>query len=985
MRLTAWKGPSLLNPTCVRLIRSWPKDAPIRPFRRCVLTILAAWGCWIGLAIPCEAQVADPETLSANLNRVSGPGLQSAPPSKTPTASAVRQFSATAGPILARHCTSCHSGTDAESGLRLDRRASVLSGGDSGQAAVVPGQPEQSELIRRVTATDDSRMPPEGPRLSSDERQQLIAWIRGGAVMPETFQLSAEATGHWSFQPIRAQIRLPITSEWARNPIDTLVEAELRRIGLEPQQPAASVTLIRRLFLDVLGLPPSPEDVQRFVNDRSPQAYERLVDHVLASPQYGERWARHWLDVARFGETHGFETNRERVNAWPYRDYVIRALNEDLPYDDFVRQQLAGDQFEADVATGFLVAGPHDLVKSPDISLTLKQRQDELDDMVNTTGSVFLGLTIGCARCHDHKFDPISQRDYYAWQAIFAGVHHDERRLPPYPGASRRLRELQQLIDRSERRQLIDGARLARIPGVQWAPLSPLRNIEWIEPVRTGRLRFRILATNSSQPCLDELEVWSGSENVALATSGTRASSSSDLPGYEIHQLKHIHDGRYGNSHSWISNEPGGGWVELRFPQPVRIDRIEWARDREGKYSDRLPTRYVIEVEREDGSWQTVATEQKHAGHSAGTNGSPGFALENLPPAEDAAWERSLRQLASWRLEAQQLELGRMAYIGRFERPPETHRLHRGEPLQPREVVPPETLTAFGQLPLHGAATERERRAALADWITNPANPLTSRVIVNRLWQHHFGRGLVRTSSDFGRNGAVPSHPELLDWLAAELIRRDWSLKAIHRLILTSATYRQSAEWHPRGIRADAACVKLWRFPSRRLEAEAIRDCMVAVSGDLNLRMGGPGFSGFEVELENVRHYFPKQSYGWEDWRRMVYMTKVRQEHDSVFGVFDCPDGSQTVPQRSRSITPLQALNLFNSQFTIQQAEHFAVRVATEAGADREEQIRRAFLLALSRQPDEVEQAAAWELIDRHGMPALCRALLNSTEFVRLP
>jgi len=529
-----------------------------------------------------------------------------------------------------------------------------------------------------------------------------------------------------------------------------------------------------------------------------------------------------------------------------------------------------------------------------------------------------------------------------------------------------------------------DAAKTAPVAHPQ-PSVNSQRNVEWLPSVPAKRLRFTILETNASQPCLDELEVWSGDKNVALASHGTVPTCSSALPGYEIHQLEHINDGEHGNSKSWISNEPTGGWVELEFPQPVTIDRIEWGRDRTGRYRDRVAIQYEISVAGRDGNWSTVASHRNRMPVATGKPETVQYDLTGLTDAElrqAQKWQNDLLAI-SQRLEA--LSNSRVAYLGKFQQPGPTHVLYRGEPTAKREQVAPDTVRSLGQLGIDESTAESERRTALARWITSGGRDLLARVLVNRLWLYHFGNGIVDTPSDFGRNASQPTHPKLLDWLASELIRSGWSVKHVQRCILMSATYRQSSKPHSQGLQIDGASRLLWRYPSRRLEAESIRDLILATSGVLRHEMYGPGFDGFKVELENVRHYFPKLNFGPADWRRMIYMTNVRQEQDSVFGAFDCPDGSQSVPKRSRSTTPLQALNLFNSRFSVQQSELMAASVVAAAGDEIDRQIELAFQLSLQRLPSDGERNDAQQLIIAFGLDALCRALLNSNEFLFLP
>ncbi len=896
-------------------------------------------------------------------------------------------------PVLERHCVKCHGPQKQESGFRVDVRATLLSGGDFGEPAVVPGDSRTSHLIAYVEGDDaDIVMPPKGDRLAKNEIATLRAWIDDGLKMPTASDVDVKRkTDHWSFQPIRRPPPPTVNTPRAINAVDAFVISKLQTAGLELSPPADRRALIRRVYLDVLGLLPSPERVEAFVGDLRPDAYERLVDEVLASPNYGEHWARHWLDVVRFADSNGFETNKERPTAWRYRDWVIQALNDDKPYDRFVAEQLAGDALGADAATGFIVGGPTDVVKSPDPVLTAMQRQDEMADMINTTGTAFLGLTIGCARCHNHKFDPVLQSDYYSMQAVFAGVQHGERDLRP-ADYDQRQQQAKQLAARTaaingQLRQLVDSAAVAETP--LRPAVNSRENVESFSPVLAKRVRFTVLATNNGiQPCIDELEIWSTaaaaaeSANVALASVGATASSSGNYPGDPHHKLEHINDGRYGNSYSWISNENGKGWVQIELPQATTIDRITWGRDREERYKDRTAIQYKIEVAVDADDWLTVASSDDRV--PSGSGADPLAAALAKLSGEPARQARALGDEKK-RLEARRQELLAMpkAYAGVFRQPGPTFRLYRGDPMSPREQVAPDAVTIIGSLDLPADAREQDRRVALANWIVAPDNPLTARVIVNRIWHYHFGRGIVATPSDFGAMGAPPTHPELLDWLADELQHRaGWSLKHIHRLILLSATYRQSSRPTPRGMQVDANSELLWRFPPRRLEAESIRDNVLLVSGALDRQMGGPGFMMFHPNSNYSRNWVAKDDFGPAEFRRMIYALKLRMEQDAVFGAFDCPDAGQVAPRRSQSTTPIQSLNLLNSNFILQQAGRLADRVRGEAGDDSARQIERVFQLAFLRKPDAEESAAAVQLVNQHGLTALCRAIYNANEFL---
>jgi hypothetical protein len=830
-----------------------------------------------------------------------------------------------------------------------------------------------------------------------------LAFLFFAALLCSVIACFADSTNQhdwWSLKPLQRPGVAAIKDNGARNPIDQFIGAELRKNKLTSSRETDRRTLLRRISFDLTGLPPTPEEVAAFGKDKAPGAYERIVERLLASPRYGERWARHWLDVVRFAETHGFEMNQPRPNAWPYRDYVIRALNEDKPYDRFVIEQLAGDVFGLDEAPGFLVGGPWDQVKSPDPVLTANQRADELHDMVSVTGSTFLGLTVGCARCHNHKFDPIPQTDYYAMKAVFEGVKHGERKLRT-PESEAREKEL-----------AVRRARLAVVEtelenfeplanptttNAARAPVNPRKNSERFAPAEARRLRFTIAKTTDAEPCIDELEVYTAQptpRNIALATSGTKASASSVFPNSDIHRLEHINDGRHGNSRSWISNERGKGWVELEFAEAVTINKVVWGRDREQKFSDRLALGYQIEVAVGLNEWRIVASSTDRQPYEAARKAGPKLSVAGLSPDQAATAQKLFAERTELAARVAELSKMPMVYAGTFEAKPEmTHRLFRGDAMQKREEVKPDALSTIPvkfQIDRESSAAEKtpeltedqRRRLAFAEWIVNPENPLTARVMVNRIWQYHFGQGLVSTPSDFGANGAKPAHPELLDWLAAEFIEHGWSIKHIHRLIVTSATYRQASDARKDCMAVDASTKLLWRFPPRRLEAEAIRDSILAVSGRLDLTIGGPGFSFFEANDNYVRVYNPRRDWSPDTFRRMIYGTIVRQRPDGVFGAFDCPDAGQIAPKRSASTTPLQALNLLNSSFMMQQAEFFADRLQKEAGTDLKAQAGRAFALAFQRKPDSAELAAATKVIQTEGLTVFCRALLNANEFL---
>jgi mono/diheme cytochrome c family protein len=901
-------------------------------------------------------------------------------------------FVAEVRPIFQKHCYECHGGTKRKSGLRLDVREAALKGGDNHGPDILPGKAKESPLIHFVTTTDeDEMMPPEG-RLSDAEIAILTRWIDEGAVWPDGVDLVKleDRTDHWSFKPLsreRGKAAVPAAEDGPLAGIDHHIDVRLAEKGLRRSPAADPVTWLRRVTLDLTGLPPTPEEVAAHLERRDPEA---VVERLLASPRYGERWAQHWLDVVRYADTHGFEVNTERPHAWPYRDYVIRAFNEDRPYDRFIREQIAGDALGEDAATGFLVTAsvllPGQIGKdAPSIRLA---RQDSLDEIVMNIGQTFLGLSVGCARCHDHKFDPISARDYYAMQAFVAGVEYADRDLRTPEAQAARREE-----DEAKRRLAGLDRQLARfIPlaggGSERAMINARENADRFAPVTTRRLRFTIDATNNLEPCIDELEVFTtGGENVALATSGTRVTASGSRVSPNRHELRFVNDGQYGNSRSWMSDEVGKGWVELEFTRDHEIERVVWGRDRQEKLTDRLATAYRIEVEKPGGGWAIVADSTDRRKFDPNDRRPPAFTTKGLSPEEAAEADRLMKARGPLDAAIARAAIGQKAFAGTFREPDDIRLLNRGDPEQPGDPVAPAVLSALGSTALPRDTPEQDRRRALADWIASPEHPLTARVMANRVWQGHFGVGLVETPSDFGRSGMPPSHPELLDWLAAEFIQSGWSVKHLHRIIVLSGTYRQatsSGDDDRRSLEIDAESRLLWRYPSRRLEAEAIRDSMLAVGGRLNLAMYGRGYDLFD-KRGGLSGFNPVETLTPVNQRRMIYAHKVRRESEAVFGAFDCPDAGQSTAIRRASTTPIQALNLFNSRFTLEASDAFAARVRDEAGADIPAQITRAFQLALNREPSPDERAEIEPEVRQHGLSVLCRAIFNSNEFLFVP
>ncbi len=880
-------------------------------------------------------------------------------------------------PIFQKHCHKCHGAEKQKSGLRLDLRSSAFGGGEYHQPTIVPGDVEASHLIDFVSDLDsEMRMPPKGKGLSNEEIATLTAWVNEGAVWPEGVDAVEEMdrANHWSFKPLAKYDEGRI--------IDDFVREKLEEHSLTMSPEVDRLSWLRRVTLDLTGLPPTPEEVSAFLKDEDGGAHERVVERLLASPRYGERWAQHWLDVVRYADTHGFEVNTPRENAWPYRDYVIEALNRDLPFDQFIREQLAGDQLGEDRATGFLVTAARLLPGQigQDAASMRLARQDELSEIVINTGEAFLGLTIGCARCHNHKFDAISAKDYYAMQAFFAGVSYGDREIRS--AGSEELRDEAEAL--KMRKRAIEHQLAGLVPlansGTERPPVSARMNVERFHPVVARKVRFSIRKTNKYEPCLDELEVFDrNGRNVALDAPGVVRTASGSNVSANRHQLEFINDGAYGNERSWMASEVNS-WVMLEFPEEHTIGRILWSRDRQGRFSDRLALEYLIEVANNSGEWRAVAgSDDRHPGEGSGELDFAGMEPAVMEQARPLLEEKKGIEARLGELSRSQLVFG-----GIFGKPEKTHLLHRGDPEQPKEEVSAAVPEALGEVALPAGASDQERRLALAHWIASPENPLTARVAVNRIWQGHFGTGLVETPNDFGRAGGAPSHPGLLDWLAHEFIRSGWSVKHLHRLIVLSQTYRQSEQISSPGQARDAGVRLLWRYPSRRLEAEGIRDSILAVSGLLNFKTGGPGFDLFKSR-GGLSGFPPVTKFEGEGLRRMIYAHKIRMETGAVFGAFDCPDAGQSTARRQQSTTPIQALNLFNSQFVLDASEAFAERVGTWAGPEVVDQITHAYRLAYGRVSDADELAELEPLVREHGLATLCRAIFNSNEFLFIP
>ena len=770
-------------------------------------------------------------------------------------------------PILARHCYSCHGPDVAEGGLALHVQGPALFGTDATPGVIVSGEPDHSELILRVKSDDEwERMPLDAEPLSEEEITILREWISEGAPFEK----------HWAFIP-REAIEPPevVDASWIRNPIDRFILAKLEEEGLKQAPLADPAALFRRVYYDVIGLPPTPEETIAFLSDPSPEAYEKLVDRLLESPHYGEKWARHWLDVVRYAESNSFERDAPKPYAWRYRDYVIRSLNEDKPYDQFVREQLAGDELDqitrdSIIATGYYRLGTWD----DEPADPLQSRYDDLDNIVSTTGQAFLGLTVGCARCHDHKIDPFPQADYYGLLAFFADVTpyalpkdhsahvHSLWNLSPDESQSQRA-ELQEAASRLERER---------------------RELEQIAITRMDGPDQRLTETDGRQRVLDEK--------------------------LEDHQ----------------TDEERTDYVRI-------LSELKDLRTR----------------------------------------------LDELP--ED--WALSLAKC--------------------YPHPDPTHVMLRGNAHALGDAVEPHYPELFGDAtpPIPMASEEARsagRRVVLAEWIASPDNMLASRVIANRVWQHHFGRGIVRSANNFGLLGTAPTHPKLLDWLANYLTEHDWRLKELHRLILNSSAYRMSSQSNEECLAADPENDYFWRFNSRRLSAEEIRDSVLSASGQLNDKLYGP--SVYPKLSEEVLATQSKPGHNWNispsdvAARRSIYIHVKRSVIPPELAVFDFPDTDSSCEARFNTTQASQALNLLHSEFVRTQSRHLAERARSEAGDQLRDQVSRVFWICLQREPDKASVEEGLGFIERlvsdyhleesEAMREFCLMTLNLNEFVYL-
>ncbi|MEP6755491.1 MAG: DUF1549 domain-containing protein [Chthonomonadales bacterium] len=894
----------------------------------------------------------------------------------------------------------------------------------------------------------------------------LIGLLGGGGL------LGSAATGQsganwWSLQPLKMPAVPRVrNAAWVRSPMDAFILADLEKRSLQPAPPADRKTLLRRVTFDLTGLPPTPDEIRAFLQDNSPTAYEKVVDRLLASPRYGEHWGRHWLDVARFSESHGFEYDRIREHAWRYRDYVIESLNADKPYDLFLKEQIAGDLLsdspQGKIATGFLVSGSWDQAGAGSSSPAIRgrARQEEMEEMVALVGQSALGLTVNCARCHDHKFDPIPQRDYYRMKAALDGVIPGDRSIATPSMLREQAEKREKLRTRlavlqSEIYNIEAAAqqKLSMMPGNQRRPVTPLPLARWNFAEGGKEDRLGLDASLKGKSAFLE-------GGLSLKSDGSFAVSAPIKQAIREKTLE-----------VWVSlddrQQRGGSVITLETENGLQFDALVFGEQEPGRWmagsesfhrtkSANGPEEtsklgevvHVAATYAEDGTinlyrngipygtaykptgaateLQTYPAGSTHLLFGLRHTGSTGYFKGKIYAAR--LYDRALKPtelLASFqagyrfwseanilyaltpdqitkrkacRTEIEQISAQLavqdpqpMVYAAVPVNPPPTHILNRGEFDQEREVVSAggieaiKTLNADFQIP--ATAPDRDRRLKLAEWITHPANPLTPRVMANRIWMYHFGNGIVNTPNDFGFNGDRPSNQPLLDWLAATFIKganggKPWSIKSMHRMILLSNTYRQSAAFNPAAAKVDGDDRLLWRFAPRRQEGESIRDAMLSVSGEINLQMGGPSFQPFDVQNFGSNFYIQKDTGEPQFNRRSIYRINVQSAKSPFLAALDCPDPASKTPRRTMSTTAIQALELMNNTFVLRQSKKFAERVKREAGTSTNAQIDHAFEIALGRFPSAGELKRSAAFVAANDLESFCWSLLNSTEFL---
>jgi len=983
-------------------------------------------------------------------------------------------FQKEVAPIFQQRCLSCHNDDERKGDFSLQTSSAAFNDG-----YLEAGDADASHLVELITPVNGkAQMPKNSDPLTVAEIAIIRKWIDGGAKWSADFKLTESQVADldwWSLRPLRrpavpalwharsSQPTATVESDQQpgrlqlRTEVDAFIQETLNQKGLKASVDADRVTLVRRLYFDLIGLPPTPQEIDDFVHDKSPQAYEQLVDRLLASNGYGEHWARHWLDVVHYADTHGYDKDKLRPNAWPYRDYVIRSLIADKPYERFVREQIAGDALwpntvDGITATGFIAAGPWDYIGHAEVPESKLDgqvaRNMDRDDMVTSTMNTFCSVTVQCARCHNHKFDPITQDHYYSLQSVFAALDRADRTYDADPQTATRRRELlarkEELTKKKSELDLI----VQKRAGSKLAPIdTKLAELQKQKEASSGaRPEFGYHShIEKKQDAVKWVQVDLGQPTsiASILYVGCHDTFNGIGHGFGFplrYRIEASDDETFKTNVTLLADyttsdvtNPGTNPQVVAAPSGLKARHVRFTATKLAERSnDYIFALAELSVLTPDGSnaasgkrvlsldsieapvrWQRPNLVD---GYYFGVTAKPDVQIQIAQLSEDrrqilnealtdelkakittnAAMlketDEAIRKLpAPSRVYAGMVHHGSGNFMGtggNGGKPRTIRVLHRGNIQQPREEVGPGTIPVIAgvnwrfQLPKDHA--ESDRRIALADWIVHRDNPLTWRSIVNRVWQYHFGRGLVDSPNDLGRMGQLPSHPELLDWLAVEFRDGGQSLKKLHRLIVTSSVYRQTSAHNEANSQVDSGNVYLWRMNRRRLTAEELRDAVLAVSGKLDRKMFGPGFQLFVLEHPEHSPHYEYHKHDPDDpasHRRSVYRFIGRSQPDPFMTTLDCADSSQSVPRRDETVTALQALSLLNNKFMLRMAEHFSARLETDSGKPAE-QIGRAFQFVTGRQPTAEQTTALTEYAREFGTENLCRLLFNLNEFV---
>jgi hypothetical protein len=929
-------------------------------------------------------------------------------------AAAPVDFAKSIQPILKEACYDCHGPAKQKGKLRLDSRELALSGGGSGPA-IIPGNSTDSYLVKRILGEgDEDRMPIKHDPLEPQQIATIRAWIDQGAVWPDVANVAGAAIAkHWSYQkPLRPALPAVKQNDWVRNPIDTFVLARLEKEGMTPSPEADRVTLIRRLSLDLIGLPPTPAEVDAFVADHSERAYENLVERLLASPHYGERWGRHWLDLAHYADTNGYEKDRTR-SIWPFRDWVIHALNSDQPFDQFTIEQIAGDMLpnataSQRIATGFF----RNTMTNEEGGIDVEEfRYKNIVDRIQTTGAAWLGTTMHCCQCHNHKYDPITQKEYYQFYALLDGADEPELDVPSERIAAQRAAVEAKVAPLRQsmvaRYKTLAATRPAESQEA-WEKTAAAKAVHWrvLEPRKFERNYGGTITKLADQSLL-----FTGDN---LYRDDYKLEFSGDLKDVRAIRLEVLPDAA--QPKGGPGRSPEGGWLLSEFSAqlraetgstptitPLKLERatadvganaanaIDGKRDTHWVMSkgDAKPHEIVFNVKpvegKTSGTLAVTVTQNYHQQENIGrlrlsvTSDEGTIAANGFPADVESALlieakERRVEQqaaidayflsitplLAAERKQADELERAEPSYATTLvleERrvPRVTHIHRRGEFLNLGAEVTPSVPAVLPPLP----AGQPRNRLTFARWLVSPENPLTPRVVMNRMWATYFGRGIVRSVEDFGAIGEAPSHPQLLDWLATEFVKQHWSQKAMHRLIVTSATYRQSSRATAEQQRRDPVNELLARGPRLRVEAEVVRDIALSAAGLLTDHIGGPSVYPPQPEGVGSQSYSNSAwptSKGAERFRRGMYTFLRRTAPNPQLITFDAPTSEVVCSRRIRSDTPLQALTTLNDTAFVEAAQGLANRVVREGPSDDAGRVEYAFRLCVARSPDATER-----------------------------